>query len=119
MRWFRTADAGEWDGGRLTVTGRRDDVVISGGVKVALGAVERVLRDPRLEDAVVVAGRHPRWGETPIAFTASAVDPRDAIAAVARELGVAARPRVERLPEIPLLPSGKPDRVRLRAAVSG
>jgi Long-chain acyl-CoA synthetases (AMP-forming) len=29
-RWFRTADSGSFDGERLTVTGRRDDVLISG-----------------------------------------------------------------------------------------
>ena len=33
--WFRTSDVGRIDGdGRLWVTGRLDDVIISGGVKV-------------------------------------------------------------------------------------
>lgn len=118
VRWFRTADAGEWDGQRLVVTGRRDDVVISGGVKVSLGAVERLLRDHGIEDAVVVAGAHPRWGESPVAVTATAGDAEQAVAAVAAALGPAARPRIVRVSEIPLLPSGKPDRVRLRATVS-
>lgn len=117
-RWFRTADAGEWDGERLSVTGRRDDVVNSGGVKVSLGAIERILRDHGLEDAVVVAAPHPRWGETAVAFTALSTDADPALAAVVVALGRAARPRIERVAVIPTLPSGKPDRVRLRAAVS-
>jgi o-succinylbenzoate---CoA ligase len=112
QRWFRTADGGDWDGEVLTVTGRRDDVLISGGVKVALAAVERVLREqPGLHDAVVVAAPDPRWGQTPVAFTTGTADPVAAIAAVGDELGPAARPaRIVRLDALPALPSGKPDR---------
>lgn len=115
--WFRTADAGEWDGERLRVTGRRDDVLISGGVKVALGAVERALRDqPGFEDAVVVAASDARWGQVPVAFTAGTGDPVGAVEAVGAALGAPARPaRVIRLQALPLLPSGKPDRVALAA----
>jgi o-succinylbenzoate---CoA ligase len=119
-RWFRTADGGSWSGTALTVTGRRDDVLISGGVKVALPAVERVLRERQgLADAVVVAAPHPRWGEAPVAFTAApagAADVEAAIAAVGAELGPAARPsRIVRLDALPLLSSGKPDRRALTA----
>jgi len=115
QRWFRTADGGDWDGEVLTVTGRRDDVLISGGVKVALAAVERVLREqPGLHDAVVVAAPDTRWGQTPVAFTTARVDAAaaaSAIAAVGAELGPAARPaRIVRLEALPALPSGKPDR---------
>ncbi len=111
-RWFRTADAGAWDGERLTITGRSDDVLVSGGVKVALGEVERVLREqPGFADAVVIAASDERWGQVPVAFTVSDVDPAAAIAAVGLALGVAARPaRVIRLDALPLLASGKPDR---------
>ncbi len=118
-RWFRTADGGGFDGSRLTVTGRRDDVLISGGVKVALAAVERVLREqPGLADAVVVAVPDPRWGEVPVAATASrGADADAASAAVAAVLGVAARPRVVHLDALPVLASGKPDRLAVRAAV--
>ena len=58
LTWFRTGDAGTWDGERLTVTGRLDDVIVSGGVKVSLGAVERMLREqPGFERR-----RRGRWG---------------------------------------------------------
>ena len=53
--WFRTRDAGTLGAdGRLTVTGRLDDVVVSGGVNVAPAAVEAALREhPGVADAVV------------------------------------------------------------------
>ncbi len=115
--WFRTADTGSWDGERLTVTGRRDDVLVSGGVKVALGAVERILREQAgFSDAVVVAADDERWGQVPVAFTTSGADPREAVAAVEGRLGREARPaRVVVLDALPLLPSGKVDRTALAA----
>lgn len=113
--WFRTADAGSWDGERLSVTGRRDDVIISGGVKVSLGEVERTLQ-AHAPDAVVVGSADVRWGEVPVAITASDASLDDAIEQVARELGAPARPaRVIRVASIPLLPSGKVDRRALAA----
>jgi O-succinylbenzoic acid--CoA ligase len=114
MRWFRTADTGSYEGGRLRVTGRLDDVIISGGVKVSLGAVERLLHENGVEDAVVVSAPDEKWGEVPVAFTASDTDAAAAIAAIEAALGAAARPQVRRGSDIPMLPSGKPDRVTLR-----
>ncbi|WBU37004.1 AMP-binding protein [Homoserinibacter sp. YIM 151385] len=126
VRWFRTADAGSVDAdGRLRVTGRRDDVIVSGGLKVALGDIERVAREePRLVDAVAVAVPHPRWGERAVLVTAA---PEDAElggrldARLAAELGPAARPlRIVWGTGIPTLASGKPDRLALhRLALDG
>ncbi|MEO7722242.1 MAG: AMP-binding protein [Pseudolysinimonas sp.] len=126
-RWFRTADGGLFEGGladggalgagRLTVTGRRDDVLISGGIKVALAAIERVLREqPGLHDAIAVAVPDQRWGEVPVAVTAATdFDPDAATAAVATELGPPARPaRVLTVRALPVLPSGKVDRLAVR-----
>lgn len=117
MRWFRTADAGSWDGRRLTISGRLDDVIISGGIKVSLAAIERLLHENGYPDAVVVAGTDPRWGQTPVAFTAATADPTAAIAAIAAALGPAGRPRMRLGSSIPTLTSGKPDRARLRRTV--
>lgn len=123
-RWFRTADGGEWDGDHLVVTGRRDDVLISGGIKVALAAVEGVLRDqPGLHDVVVVAAPDERWGQSPVAFTTAQLDAAAiaaAIAEVGAALGPAARPaRIVRLDAIPTLASGKPDRRALAERAAG
>lgn len=121
IRWFRTADAGEFDGETLRVLGRRDDVIVSGGVKVALGRIEEALRaQPGCADAVVVAVADTRWGERPVAVAAgAAVDDDAALAAVGALLGPAARPdRLVRVAALPLLPSGKPDRRVLAALVA-
>ena len=122
-RWFRTADAGSTADGVLRIDGRRDDVLISGGVKVSLPAIERVLHElPGFADAVVVAGPHPRWGEVPVAFVVGEELPDEdaARSAVAAALGPAARPdRFIRLEAMPMLASGKPDRVALRSGIAG
>lgn len=125
-RWYRTGDLGTFDG-VLRVTGRRDNVIVSGGVNVSLDRVERVVRTlPGLGGAVMVAVADERWGEASvIAAPAAPLDGvdvtvllRSARDAVAAELGAPARPRaIVAVPEIPLLPSGKPDRGALRATI--
>jgi O-succinylbenzoic acid--CoA ligase len=123
QRWYRTGDAGELDTGRLSVTGRLDSVIISGGVNVSLSAIERLAGTlPGLADAVAVRAPSADWGEVAVVFTAStdAVARLDELrAAVRAELGVAARPAALLAVEsIPLLPSGKPDRVSLAAVAA-
>ncbi|GGD45375.1 O-succinylbenzoic acid--CoA ligase [Microbacterium faecale] len=120
MRWYRTGDAGSVADGRVRVTGRIDNVIVSGGVNVSLDRVEAIVREvPGLADAVLVPAPHPRWGEVPVIVTASRVEALGAArAAVERELGAPGRPdRVVRVATIPRLASGKPDRRALRARV--
>ncbi|MEO6941580.1 MAG: AMP-binding protein [Terrimesophilobacter sp.] len=116
-RWYRTSDSGVITGGVLRVTGRLDDVIVSGGVNVSLAAVERVVTSlDGLGDAVVVARDDSRWGEVPIVFSTGVASLESVRAAVASQLGVQARPaEVITVESIPLLPSGKPDRVALRS----
>ena len=68
--WFRTSDAGRIDeNGRMWVTGRLDDVIISGGVKVPGAAVaDRLKTHPFIEDAVVLGVPDEEWGERVVAF---------------------------------------------------
>jgi O-succinylbenzoic acid--CoA ligase len=60
-RWYRTGDAGELLGGMLTVTGRLDRVVISGGINVSLDEVERVVREQD-SSAPSPTAQMSRWG---------------------------------------------------------
>ncbi len=111
-RWYRTDDTGTISDGVLSVTGRVDDVIITGGIKVSLAEIEAVIRTlDGLEDAVVVATPHPQWGDTPVVAGTTDVA-LDAIrAAVASRLGAAAAPtRLLLLESIPLTATGKPDR---------
>lgn len=127
VRWYRTGDSGELLGGMLTVTGRLDRVIISGGVNVSLDEVERVVREQSgWEHAVALGAPHPEWGErvslvvdvVPGAGTGSGVesapDERAAFERVQEvlraSLGPAAVPEwVTEVDEIPRLPGGKPD----------
>jgi len=111
-RWYRTGDEGEIVDGVLSVHGRRDDVIISGGEKVSLGLVEKTVREePGLEGSVVVSTPDERWGEVPVVVSSRRVDVAELRAVVATELGRAASPAgVHVLDPLPTLPSGKPDR---------
>ncbi|OUE30186.1 2-succinylbenzoate--CoA ligase [Clavibacter michiganensis] len=123
-RWYRTGDGGELVDGVLRITGRLDDVVISGGEKLRLAAVEEAVRSlaawlPGLGEAVVVPGEHAGWGQRPVVFAPGSVDPelaervrRDLAGRLGRVAGSAV---VRGIPALPTLPSGKPDRRALRA----
>jgi O-succinylbenzoic acid--CoA ligase len=123
-RWYRTGDGGEVVDGVLRITGRLDDVVISGGEKLRLAAVEEAVRslaawDARLGEAVAVPGEHAGWGQRPVVFAPGAVGPELA-ERVRRELAarlgrVAGSAVVRGIDAMPTLPSGKPDRRALRA----
>jgi O-succinylbenzoic acid--CoA ligase len=116
-RWYRTGDAATLeDDGRVRVLGRLDDVVVSGGEKVALGQVERIVRElPGQEGAVVTRRPSGEWGEVPVVVTDRPLDldlVRDRVGAV---LGRAARPAdVLVVDRLPVLASGKPDRRAVR-----
>ncbi|MGY1681754.1 o-succinylbenzoate--CoA ligase [Geodermatophilus sp. SYSU D01176] len=115
--WFRTRDAGSLDGvGRLTVHGRLDDVVVTGGVNVAPQAVEAVLRQhPDVADAVVFGRPDGEWGQRVVAAVVPAPGAEPDLAAlrpwVTERLGGPAAPReLHRIAAVPTLHTGKPDR---------
>lgn len=117
-RWYRTGDAATIDeDGRLRVLGRLDDVIVSGGEKVPLGAVERRVRELPGQDAAVVTRRASgEWGEVPVVVTERPLDLDTVRAHVAGALGRAARPAdVLVVDAVPMLASGKPDRRAVRA----
>ncbi|WP_374010955.1 AMP-binding protein [Leifsonia sp. LS-T14] len=121
-RWYRTGDLGNVSiDGHVTVLGRSDNVIISGGEKVLLDAVERIVQDvPGLGHAVVVGAPHTEWGQVPVVVTehATAVPLDELRRRVADRLGRAAAPaRIVTVERLPRLASGKPDRVELAAVV--
>ena len=116
-RWYRTGDTGEIDDGALRVTGRLDGVIISGGEKVSLDAIERVVRAiDGLADAVAVRSPSAEWGEVPVVFTSGIATLAAVKATVIAALGRASAPvALVRVESVPQLPNGKPDRVALTA----
>jgi O-succinylbenzoic acid--CoA ligase len=98
------------------VTGRLDDVVITGGVNVAPAAVEAALREhPGVADAVVFGRPDATWGQRVVAAVVpapgAAPDLPELREWVAGRLGRPAAPRqLHVLDRLPLLHTGKPDR---------
>jgi O-succinylbenzoic acid--CoA ligase len=70
--WLRTGDLGRLDAdGRLTVLGRSDDVIVSGGEKVAPAEIEATLLDhPAIAEVAVTGVPDPTWGAVPVAVIA-------------------------------------------------
>ena len=121
-RWYLTDDAGHvMPDGLVVVDGRLDDVIVSGGVKVALAAVEKTIqRELGFADAFVVGAYHSEWGHVPVVVTTRALDLVRIRLAVQKALGAEARPdRVVQVGSIPLLGSGKPDRLAMTALAEG
>ena len=125
QRWFRTRDLGTVDGeGRVSVHGRADDVINTGGLKVTPRPVEEAVlaHIPAVTGAVVVGIPDPEWGQSvALAAVTSPGGPPvgpvpDAGVAEIREmlrphLPAHALPRrVLVVPEIPTRGPGKPDR---------
>jgi o-succinylbenzoate---CoA ligase len=67
--WLHTGDCGVLDAsGRLVVTGRKADTIVSGGENVAPAEVEAaLLAHPAVADAGVYGRPDPRWGEAVVA----------------------------------------------------
>jgi len=89
--WFATGDLGEVDAdGLLSVYGRRDDLIITGGENVWPEPIEALLREHQaVDDAAIVGTPDPEWGEivTVLVVPADRTDPpsleslRDAVKA--------------------------------------
>ena len=118
MRWVRSSDLGELGAtGRVVVLGRADDVIVTGGVKVAPEPVEAIVAAvPGIRDVCVVGLADGSWGEQVVAVVV--VEPGVAVpeledlrARVTKLLGAAHAPRaVVALDALPTRGPGKVDR---------
>ena len=121
-RWFRTDDVGHIDDrGALVVDGRIDDLINTGGLKVAPRLVEEALAQlDAVAEAIVVGSPDPEWGQV----VSAAVVPTEGstpptLADVRRRLrGIlpdhALPQRLAALAVLPLCGPGKPDRAAIR-----
>ena len=118
--WFRTGDLATLDDGWVTITGRLGDRIIRSGENISAAEVEQHLEaHPSVLQAAAVAEPDDRLGERVAAFVVAS-GPFDL--AACREWFArrgAARyitpERIEVLEELPVLASGKVDRMRLAA----
>ncbi|MFD2797482.1 AMP-binding protein [Promicromonospora vindobonensis] len=144
-RWFRTSDLGRLDDDRLTILGRADDVIVTGGVNVAPAAVEEAIAEHLTGlgspgEACVVGVPDAEWGQAVVAVVSvvsvgqapSARVPADGTSltdgggellaglrsAVGQRLGAPAAPRrVYVTAALPARGPGKVDRRAVRDAV--
>jgi O-succinylbenzoic acid--CoA ligase len=123
-REFVTSDLGRvTPDGRVTVRGRADDVINTGGHKVVPGEVAAVLAAcPGVREVVVVGRPDPEWGERVIAVVVPADREHPPGLELLRTQVSARLPRyacpseVVLTEAIPVLPSGKPDLAALKVA---
>jgi o-succinylbenzoate---CoA ligase len=118
---LRTGDLGRIDAaGRLVVTGRKGDVIISGGENVAPAEVEAVLAEhPEVSEAAVFARPHALWGEAVTALVVPRDGARPAVGALRahclERLAAFKVPKAfELVTELPRTESGKVLRAELR-----
>jgi acyl-CoA synthetase (AMP-forming)/AMP-acid ligase II len=114
---LRSGDLGYLDAENyLHITGRKTDMIISGGFNVYPAEIERVIAHHAGVDMVAVVGvSDPQWGETPVAVVIPKIrqddytDLTDELTALCRaELAGYKQPRrFEYRSEFPLGPAGK------------
>lgn len=118
---MRTGDLGRFDeGGRLVLTGRFKDLIISGGLNIAPAEIEAVaVTHPAVASAVVVGIPDRRWGETPIVIAVAKRDasltPDELLAYCRERLASYKRPTGAALVErFPMTGIGKSSKAALR-----
>jgi 3-(methylthio)propionyl---CoA ligase len=120
--WFPTGDLARIDrDGNLVITGRAKDLIKSGGEWINPAEIEAVVSEhPSISLAAVIGRPDPKWGERPVLV----VQTRGGQNVSDESLLEPLRGRVAawwipdaviRLSQMPLAPTGKIDKMRLRA----
>jgi acyl-CoA synthetase (AMP-forming)/AMP-acid ligase II len=123
--WLYIGDLGTWDENEfITVAGRKDDMIISGGENIQPVQVEEALNNhPKVRENVVVGMPDEKWGQIVVAYVVPA-DP----SLTARELDEFCvghpmlarykRPRYYRfVNELPMTATGKKMHYKVKAQV--
>lgn len=114
--WLHIGDLATWDADQfVTIVGRKDDMVVSGGENVHPIQVEEALNEhAAVADSLVVGVPDPKWGRKIVAFIVAADGDEPAIADLDRHcrehpmLSDFKRPRAYRFVEsLPVTATGK------------
>jgi fatty-acyl-CoA synthase len=123
--WLRTGDIGHLDAdGYLYVTGRKKDMIISGGMNIYPSEIEDVLRGhPAVADVSVIGLPHEKWGEQVCAVievvAGRTVSQSELIAYCSERLAGFKKPSlVQVVASMPRTSSGKPQKFALRQMFS-
>ncbi|MGO9955094.1 MAG: class I adenylate-forming enzyme family protein [Solirubrobacteraceae bacterium] len=120
--WLYIGDLATWDADEyVTIVGRKDDMIISGGENIHPTQVEAVLAEhPGVADAAVIGLADERWGELVVAYVVATDPALDAAALEAHchehpMLASFKRPRAYRfVNELPMTATGKKVHYQLR-----
>jgi acyl-CoA synthetase (AMP-forming)/AMP-acid ligase II len=124
--WLYIGDLGTWDEEEyVTIVGRKDDMLISGGENIQPIQVEAALNEhPDVQDALVVGMPDPTWGQVVVAYV---VRKRASLTAAEidefckrhRMLSSFKRPRYYRFVDaLPMTATGKKVHYKVRAHVA-
>ena len=104
-------------GQRFRITGRIDNVICSGGVKIQIEEVEAALRPALGDNIQVTSVPHPKFGQAVVLRT-TLTDSKESLSSLLRQLlpNPYWMPRhILYVPELPRTETGKPDRAKARA----
>ncbi|GAB3944769.1 o-succinylbenzoate--CoA ligase [Corynebacterium tapiri] len=109
--WFATTDCGVLDNDLLTITGRLDSVIITGGLKLHPEVLERELTTiAGVDSACVVGVPHPRFGQAVCAVYEGSAEVDEVFDALDHLPRWQLPKDLRRLAEIPRIGPGKVDR---------
>jgi fatty-acyl-CoA synthase len=124
--WLHTGDMGHFDDeGFLFISGRKGDMIISGGMNVFPSEIEDVLREhPSVADVAIIGLPDEKWGETVCAVVEAApgalVDEAELIAFCTQRLASYKKPTsVHVVDDLPRTAGGKPKKFLLRERFAG
>jgi acyl-CoA synthetase (AMP-forming)/AMP-acid ligase II len=115
-RWFTVGDLGRLDDeGYLYIDGRRDDLIISGGMNVYPAEIEaEILRFDGVTDVAVFGVADEQWGQRVCAAVVGDVDTEALTTWLRTDLAGYKRPKqVYCMDELPRTASGKVQRLRV------
>jgi fatty-acyl-CoA synthase len=119
--WLHTGDMGHFDeDGFLFISGRKGDMIISGGMNIFPSEIESVLlAHPTVADVAVIGLPHEKWGETVCAVVEAAdgevVDEQELILFCTEHLAGYKKPTsVKVVDALPRTAGGKPKKFLLR-----
>ncbi len=123
--WFCTGDLGTLDQhGYLSVRGRKDDLIISGGENIYPAKIENVARNfPGVLDCVVIGVDEPNWGQRPLLFVETTAPDSFPLAELwkylrRRLVRILLPDRILVLSQLPKRSIGKVDKLELRRLAS-
>lgn len=124
--WFDTGDLARIDAdGNLTITGRAKDLIKSGGEWINPAEIEAIVGAlPEVALAAVIGHQDAKWGERPVLLVEMHENRSLSDEAILASLRGRVAPwwipdTVIRLRDMPLGPTGKIDKARLRAKYGG